>query len=98
MVETGKNYPSFVFAVRRGNVDTNRTVALEIKRGHLDNPNTAYKREVLNPMSENFLWYRATDVGPLELVVNGETVECTLILMKNVQTQLPYCLASGRAS
>ena len=57
---------------------------LETKGDQLDNLDTAYKRDVLKLMSNNFAWDTTVPAGTLELVkTSGETVECTLILMSD---------------
>ncbi|MEX4006756.1 DEAD/DEAH box helicase [Neoaquamicrobium sediminum] len=82
-------YPDFIFAVKREGAGARITV-LETKGNQLDNLDTAYKRDVLNVLSENFAWDATAPAGTLELVQdNGETVECTLILMSEWKTKLP---------
>lgn len=87
----GRIYPDFIFAVQR-NDKTRRIVALETKGDHLKNPDTDYKRDVLAYLSENFDWQNAVEAGQLELENNGNVVECELILMQDIQTQLPNLL------
>jgi type III restriction enzyme len=73
----------------------NRIALLETKGDQLDNLDTAYKREMLQVMSDNFAWDDTVPAGTMELVGNdGRTVECTLILMSDIGTQLPPYLAS----
>ncbi|WP_211369252.1 DEAD/DEAH box helicase [Roseospira navarrensis] len=87
-----KIYPDFIFAVQ-GEGEAQRISVLETKGDQLDNLDTAYKREVLEFMSGNFQWDDATPAGELELVQNnGETVNCTLILMSEWKTKLPEYL------
>lgn len=81
-------YPDFIFAVRSGS-GPDRLLVLETKGDHLDNPDTAYKNDVLRLMSENFAWDDTATAGTLELVKNGETVECSLVLMSEVKAKLP---------
>ena len=82
-------YPDFIFAVKREGAGARITV-LETKGDQLDNLDTAYKRDVLDVLSENFAWDTTAPAGTLELVQdNGETVECTLILISEWQTKLP---------
>ncbi len=93
----GKIYPDFLFAVRPDGA-AGRIVVIETKGDHLDNLDTAYKREVLSFLSSSFAWDDCTPAGELELVVNdGVTVQCALILMSEWKTKLPDFL-SGRAS
>lgn len=81
-------YPDFIFAAQDVG-QAQRITVLETKGDQLDNLDTAYKREVLAFLSEHFQWENGTRVGELELVNNGETVECRLILMSEWQTKLP---------
>ena len=63
---------------------------LETKGDQLDNLDTAYKRGVLNLVSDAFSWDAPIPAGQLALVTNaGETVVCNLILMSEVPTKLP---------
>ncbi|MFT4090766.1 MAG: DEAD/DEAH box helicase family protein [Asticcacaulis sp.] len=87
----GKIYPDFVFAVKRDQ-GANRITLLETKGDHLDNSDTEYKRKVMSVMSDSFAWEGAMGAGKLELVSEGETVECTLILMQDIQAKLPEYL------
>ncbi len=88
-----KIYPDFIFAARKGDSGT-RIMVLETKGDQLDNLDTAYKREVLDFMSQNFAWDDTVPAGTLELVQkNGETVEAALILMSDISTKLPGYLS-----
>lgn len=90
-----KIYPDFIFAVQ-GDGDTKRITLLETKGDQLDNLDTAYKRDVMSFLSENFAWDDYVPAGELELVQNnGETVEGTLILMSEWKAKLPEFLQSG---
>lgn len=87
-----KIYPDFIFAVQRTD-GTSRITLLETKGDQLDNLDTAYKREVLSFMSQNFAWDETVPAGTLELVQkNGETVEGALILMSEWKAKLPTYL------
>ena len=93
----GKIYPDFIFAVRVDG-DASRISVLETKGDQLDNLDTAYKREVLSFLSNSFAWDNCTPAGELELITdNGQTVQCTLILMSEWRTKLPPYL-SGHTS
>lgn len=87
----GRIYPDFIFAVG-GEGSSRRIVALETKGDHLQNPDTDYKRDVLTYLSDSFDWEQAVDAGQLELASTGGTVECALILMQDIPTQLPQLL------
>ncbi len=85
----GKIYPDFIFAVERGNGPA-RIVVLETKGDHLDNLDTSYKRAVLDVMSQHFAWDTTVQAGTMELVQQGqEDVVCELILMSDINSQLP---------
>ena len=91
----GKIYPDFIFAVQTEGT-ANRITVLETKGDQLDNLDTAYKRDVLSFLSENFSWDDCTPAGELELVKNnGETMQCVLILMSEWKVKLPAYLSSG---
>ena len=84
-----KIYPDFIFAVQ-GEGKAKRITVLEAKGDQLNNLDTAYKRDVLAFLSDNFAWDDYTPAGELELVhKNGETVQCTLILMSEWKAKLP---------
>lgn len=88
-----KIYPDFIFAVQRQD-GTSRITLLETKGDQLDNLDTAYKREVLDFVSQNFAWDETVPAGTLELVQkNGETVEGALILMSEWKAKLPAYLS-----
>ena len=85
-------YPDFIFAATENNGSRQITV-LETKGDQLDNADTAYKREFLSVLSDNFAWDNTTASGELELVSNtGETISCTLILMSEWKAKLPKYL------
>lgn len=92
----GRIYPDFIFAAQTG--DARRLVALETKGEHLQGPDTDYKRAVLDTMSEHFDWATAFPAGELELERTGETVECALILMDDIPTDLPRLIAGESRS
>ncbi len=86
-------YPDFIFAATEKSGSRQITV-LETKGDQLDNADTAYKRELLSVLSNNFVWDHTTKSGELELVSDtGETVACTLILMSEWKKQLPKYLS-----
>lgn len=90
-----KIYPDFIFAVKQTG-KTARVTVLETKGDQLDNLDTAYKREVLKVLSDNFAWDTAVPAGTLELIKStGETVEGALILMSDWPTKLPEYLTDS---
>ncbi len=88
-----KVYPDFLFAVQREGKG-NRIVVLETKGDHLNDPiETAYKRDLLDNLSDNFSWDKTQTAGTLQLQSeNGETVECALVLMSEWKAELPKLL------
>lgn len=85
-------YPDFIFAATGGK-GARRLVALETKGDQLDNADTAYKRAVLDFLTENFARETTTRSGELELVTEGgDVVECALILMSEWKARLPAYL------
>ena len=88
----GKIYPDFIFAVR-ANGAVGRIAVIETKGDHLDNLDTAYKRQVLSFLSNSFAWDNCIPAGEVELVMDqGHTVECALILMSEWKMKLPKFL------
>lgn len=82
-------FPDFIFAATDSDGKRRMTV-LETKGDQLDNADTAYKRNVLSVLSDNYAWDHSPPTGELELVTEtGEVVECTLILMSEWKTRLP---------
>lgn len=87
-------FPDFIFAATKDDGKRRMTV-LETKGDQLDNADTAYKRDLLSVLSNNFAWDQTKPTGELELVTDtGETVECTLILMSEWPAKLPEYLSS----
>jgi type III restriction enzyme len=86
-----KIYPDFIFAVQRQG-SAKRIIVLETKGDQLDNLDTAYKRDVLKVLSRHFQWDQTNPVGELELVNSGETVQCALVLISDLGTELPALL------
>ena len=83
-------YPDFIFSVRPDG-SSSRITVLETKGDQLDNNlDTTYKRALLKFLSENFALDDCIPAGQLELVrENGETVQCALVLMSEMNTELP---------
>ena len=58
--------------------------------GNLIIQGTAYKRDLLDFLSNSFEWNKTVPAGTLEfLQPDGATVECTLILMSERKAKLP---------
>lgn len=91
----GRIYPDFIFAAG-GKAGAWRIVVLETKGDHLQNPDTDYKRDVLDFLTRSFCWDNAVPAGQLQLSSTSETVECALVLMEDIPVQLPK-LISGDA-
>ena len=88
-------YPDFIFAIRE-NENGPQIIVLETKGDHLDNPDTAYKRDVLSILSDNFAWENCTNAGELEVIKNnGKKVQCVLILMSEWNAKLPAIFATS---
>jgi len=84
-----KIYPDFIFAVRGADGAKHITV-LETKGDQLDNLDTAYKREALTFLSDNFAWDDSVPAGELELVRDdGVAVRGALVLMGEWKAKLP---------
>lgn len=88
----GRIYPDFIFATG-GNAGAGRIVVMETKGDHLQNPDTDYKRNMLNFLTESFTWDQAVPAGQLQIAQTGETVECALVLMQDVSAELPKLIA-----
>jgi type III restriction enzyme len=86
-----KIYPDFIFAVQGAGADK-RIIVLETKGDQLDNLDTAYKRDVLTFLSDNFAWDGSIPAGELSLVNEGEIIQGTLILMSEWKAKLPQYL------
>ena len=62
-----------------GGLRFSKITILETRGDQLDNADTAYKREVLSVLSDNFRWDKTTPSGELELVAEtGKTVTAHL--------------------
>ena len=84
----GRIFPDFIFATG-GNAGAGRVVVLETKGDHLQNPDTDYKRGVLEFLTNSFSWDQVVPAGQLQIALTGETVECALVLMQDIATTLP---------
>lgn len=86
-------YPDFIFAASRKG-GKKRLAVLETKGDQLDNLDTAYKRDLLQFLTNQFKWEKSVPAGTLEVLTEGgEAVECTLILMSEWKTKLPSFLS-----
>lgn len=88
----GRIYPDFIFATG-GKAGAGRIVVLETKGDHLQNPDTDYKRDVLDFLTGNFSWDQAVPAGQLQIEMTGETVECALVLMEDIPAKLPKLIS-----
>ncbi|MBL3561442.1 hypothetical protein [Rhodovulum sulfidophilum] len=84
----GRIYPDFIFATD-GKAGAGRIVVLETKGDHLQNPDTDYKRDVLDFLTQNFSWDQAVPAGQLQIAMTCESVECALVLMEDMPSKLP---------
>lgn len=88
-------YPDFLFAMvdHDGKRDL---IALETKGDQLSgNLDTAYKRAVLDTVTNAYQHEQVQNAGELEIVVNDETrVRCRLVLMSEWKTAVPAMLGS----
>lgn len=91
-----KVYPDFLFAMveRGGRKDL---VALETKGDQLaGNLDTAYKRAVLDTVTNAYRREQVQQAGELEIVVDEQTrVRCRLVLMSEWKTAIPEMLSPG---
>jgi type III restriction enzyme len=87
----GRIYPDFIFATG-GKAGAGRIVVLETKGDHLQNPDTDYKRDLLDFLTGNFSWDQAVPAGQLQIAMTGEAVECALVLMEDIPAKLPALL------
>lgn len=85
-----KIYPDFIFAASQ-QAGANRIVVLETKGDHLaGNVDTSYKTAVMQLLNGTFDWERTHPAGGLELVdEDGTSVQCEMVLMSNLPTELP---------
>ena len=84
----GRIYPDFILATG-GNAGAGRIAVMETKGDHLQNPDTDYKRDVLNFLTATFAWDQAVPVDQLQIAMTGETAEFALVFMQDVPTKLP---------
>ena len=87
-----KIYPDFIFAMNLKN-GNEQIMILETKGDHLDNPDTLYKKQVLEMCKNAFSFEKISPQGELELVINeNSTISCALIFEGQWQTELSKLL------
>ena len=93
-----KIYPDFIFALRCAN-NRRELVILEAKGEHLSgNPDTEYKKAVLQLMSESFARKETVSIGDMELLHgDGTIVRCEMILMPEWLNGLLHCMECTHA-
>lgn len=80
-----KVYPDLIVAMRQ-NSGVERVLVLETKGQHLDNPESRYKRDLLELLSDN---YGGQIVGEMELNLGDDrAMHCELILENDWKTRL----------
>ncbi len=91
-----KVYPDFIFAVNQ-KTQKSRLLVLESKGDHLEGyEDTRYKQRLLKHLTENFKIDNTTPSGEKEFISADDTsVECHLILFKDIDNELPQILASN---
>ncbi len=87
-----KIYPDFIFAMDHKE-GKERIMILETKGEHLDNPDSKYKKSVLDIFSESYKFENVTEHGDLELVLNQETtISCSMIFQGTWETDVSKLL------
>ena len=83
-----KIYPDFIFALSHQD-GHERFMVLETKGDHLDNPDTAYKKKLLEICTDAFRLETLQPAGELELLDDeGVKVRCALIFEGTWRTDL----------
>ena len=82
-------FPDFLFAIQRQDGTINSIRILETKGDQLDNLDTAYKRSVMETLTEHFSYEGATDVGDCIIQDEGISVDARLILFGDITADLP---------
>jgi type III restriction enzyme len=58
--------------------------------GRFRNLDTAYKKSVLDVLTDGFAWEHTPPAGQMQLVNDdGSVVECALVLMSDIDAKLP---------
>ena len=85
-----KMYPDFLFAIQRQDGTINSIRILETKGDQLDNLDTAYKRSVLETLTEHFSFEaEVTDAGECIIEDEGISVNARLLMFGNINAELP---------
>jgi len=84
-----KMYPDFLFAIQRQDGTINSIRILETKGDQLDNLDTAYKRSVMETLTEHFSFEEVTDVGDCIIQDEDISVDARLIMFGNITVDLP---------
>jgi len=84
----GRVYPDFVFAALRDG-DGERLVALESKGDQLDNLDTAYKRELLEKLSQAYAKQGGGSSDPIGLESEQPDYKAAVVLFSQWKAQLP---------
>ena len=84
-----KIYPDFLFAIQRQDGTINSIRILETKGDQLDNLDTAYKRSVMESLTEYFSFEEATDVGDCIIQDEGIIIDARLIMFGDITADLP---------
>ena len=82
-------YPDFLFAIQRQDGAISSIRILETKGDQLDNLDTAYKRAVMETLSEHFSFEAATDVGQCIIQDEGISIDARLIMFGDINADLP---------
>lgn len=90
----GNVYPDFVFAALRGD-QGERLVALESKGDHLQNLDTAYKRELLDRLTKAYGARAAATGGELALGGKAVDYQAAVILFADMDRDLPKMLTGA---
>jgi type III restriction enzyme len=84
----GRVYPDFVFAVIKDGAGQ-RLVALESKGDQLDNPDTAYKADLLAKLSDAYPKHVSVPTGELGLESAAPDYAAAVVLFSDMDAKLP---------
>ena len=82
-------YPDFLFGIQRQDGAISSIRILETKGDQLDNLDTAYKRSVMETLTEHFSFEAVTDVGQCIIQDEEVSVDARLILFGEIAVELP---------